>query len=151
MPNQSCVQQGNQRFCTTYAQRKRIQSDPSLSYYSDDDGDICPVSFGMPMVSADIPSFLPPTKSIPSSIALSMNGLTAPVCSLICRAFAQRASETDCGSNLGNGVVEGDAGRDEGGVGSGLLEGGAKVARTSRISSSYCLSACALHRATWTS
>jgi hypothetical protein len=75
----------------------------------------------------DIPSFFPPTKSIPSSIALSINGLTAPVCSLICLAFAHNASETDCGSKVGRG--EGRAGV--------FVVGGANSARTSRISSSY--------------
>ena len=79
----------------------------------------------------DIPSFFPPTKSIPSSIALSINGLTAPVCSLICLAFAHNASDTDWGSKLGRG--EGRAGVCE--------TGGANSARTSRISSSYYLSA----------
>ena len=75
----------------------------------------------------DIPSFFPPTKSIPSSIALSINGLTAPVCSLICLAFAHNASETDWGSKVGKG--EGRAGV--------VVVGGANSARTSRISSSY--------------
>ena len=75
----------------------------------------------------DIPSFFPPTKSIPSSIALSINGLTAPVCSLICLAFAHNASETDCGSKVGRG--EGRAGV--------FVVGGANSARTSKISSSY--------------
>jgi hypothetical protein len=75
----------------------------------------------------DVPSFFPPTKSIPSSIALSINGLTAPVCSLICLAFAHNASETDCGSNVGRG--EGRAGV--------VVVGGANSARTSKISSSY--------------
>jgi hypothetical protein len=74
-----------------------------------------------------------------------MNGLTAPVCSLICLAFAHNASDTDCGSNLGKCEVDGEEGREDGGVGNGLeleleleVEGGAKVARTSKISSSYC-------------
>jgi hypothetical protein len=77
----------------------------------------------------NVPSFFPPTKSIPSSIARSIKGLTAPVCSLICLAFAHRASETACGSNLGR--LPEEEGDDEGG------EGGEKVSRTSRISSSY--------------
>jgi hypothetical protein len=85
--------------------------------------------------NGDLPSFFPPTKSIPSSIALSMNGLTAPVCSLTDLAFAQSASDTDCGSNVGSDEEEGVEGRDEGGV--GCCVGEAKVAKTSRISSSY--------------
>lgn len=72
-----------------------------------------------------------------------MNGVVAPVCSLICLARAHSASDTDCGSNLGNGddvasaVVDEPRGGEVGGV-EREVWGGANVARTSRMSSSYC-------------
>lgn len=90
--------------------------------------------------SKSLPSFFPPTKSIPSSIARSINGLTAPVCSLTSLARAQRASDTDWGSNFGrfDPFVAEDDDDGEGWEEEGEW-GGANVARTSRISSSYCL------------
>jgi hypothetical protein len=96
------------------------------------------------------PSFLPPTKSIPSSMAFSMNGVVAFISSDIARAFLHSASATFCGMKGDSPLLE--LGRDVGGVGSPLAgvvltvaeaedEGVSYSSSRSRTSSSYCRSA----------
>lgn len=56
-----------------------------------------PSQRGRGVSQGDSPSFFPPTKSIPSSMALTMKGVVADVCSDISLARLHRASETFCG------------------------------------------------------
>lgn len=50
---------------------------------------------------ANLPSFFPPTKSIPSAAARSMNGVSEVRSSDFCRAAWHNASDTFCGSKAG--------------------------------------------------
>lgn len=56
----------------------------------------------MTPTTTEMSSFLPPTKSIPSSIARIMNGVVAVVCSEMARARSSNASETSWGEKGGN-------------------------------------------------
>lgn len=56
----------------------------------------------MTPTTTEMSSFLPPTKSIPSSMARIMNGVVAVVCSEIWRARSNSASETSWGEKGGN-------------------------------------------------
>jgi len=93
-------------------------------------------------LSRNSPSFFPPTKSIPSSIALTMNGVVAVVCSEIALARLHSASETFCGEKAGRELEAGEDEREAGGVGScgtilsDVEEGGANSFSVSSISSS---------------
>lgn len=97
---------------------------------------LTPSSFRAPITPTmtDISSFFPPTKSIPSAAARSMNGVSEFKSSDFCLAARQRVSDTFCGSNSGRcreevaDVVVVD-----------VEEGGANSSRHSTISSSNCI------------
>lgn len=79
-----------------------------------------------------IPSLLPPTKSIPSSIALSINGVEAVISSETILARLHNASETFCGSKGGRSGAGG-----EGGGVKGLTWVEAKCDNSSSMSATY--------------